>query len=496
LKRERPNILIFMSDNQPAELLGCYGNDEVHTPHLDELAAGGMRFNNAFCVNAMCSPCRASVLTGLMPSQHGIHTWLDDGVMEAWPDKWNAIGEFRSFPTVLKEQGYLTALIGKYHLGVPFEPQNGFDHWITFPHGHTLDFHNISMIDGDERYVFEGHSVDYFTQKSVEFLDAYDDKAGAPFFLFVPYNGPYGHWPAVKGPADNRFAHLYDETEMYSVPREGLSKETIDRFMRRTHEYTREADYAYHLRIPNDLETLRNYFSQMSMVDDGVGRVVDALRRNDLSENTLVVYTADHGYSLGHNGFWGHGQSTWPSNMHHAAFNIPLIVARRDHIEAAQVRGDLTSQLDLFATLLDYIGLDTAKLIGKSDSRSFAPLLNGNPCTWRDAVFMEQEETRAIRTAQWLHMMRFRGSAEHPLEDEMYDLVKDPKEKNNLAKDPSHADIASGLSQRITAFFDAHSDPRYDLWKGGTAKSNSDAPWLWKAAWGEDWEPNFGGGAI
>ncbi len=489
---KKPNILVFMSDNQPADLLGCYGNDEIHTPHLDGLAGAGIRFDNAFCVNAMCSPCRASVLTGLMPSQHGIHTWLHDGVMAGWPDKWNAIGSFKSFPVILKEQGYLTALIGKYHLGSPFEPQNGFDHWVTFPHGHTLDFYNNTVIDGDQRYVFEGHTVDYFTDKSVEFLDAYDSAGGAPFFLFVPYNAPYGHWPAVKGRAKNRFAQLYDRTEMHSVPREGLSKATIDRFLQRLDEYSDDEEFAYHLRIPNDLETLRNYFSQMSMVDAGVGRILDALRRNDLSEDTLVVYTADHGFSLGHNGFWGHGQSTWPANAHRAAFSIPLLVARDGHIEPSRTCSTLTSQLDLFATLLDYVGLSTEDLNTRSDSRNFAPLLRGEPCHWRDAVFMEQEETRAVRTERWLYMKRFQGAPNHPMSDEMYDLTNDPHEKNNLANDPQHAPTAAELSARITAFFNDHSDPRYDLWKGGTTKSNSDKPWLWKDAWGDQWAPDFG----
>ena len=133
---KRPNILLFMSDNQPADLLGCCGNDEVQTPHLDRLAGRGVRFDNAYCVNAMCSPCRASVLTGLMPSQHGIHNWLDDRLVDHWPKNWSAIGEFANIPTLLKEAGYATALIGKFHLGVPFIPQLAFDHWVTFPHGH------------------------------------------------------------------------------------------------------------------------------------------------------------------------------------------------------------------------------------------------------------------------------------------------------------------------------------------------------------------------
>ncbi len=492
MKKKKPNILMFMSDNQQAELLGCY-NDELHTPHLDNLADSGIRFDKAFCVNAMCSPCRASVLTGLMPSQHGIHTWLDDGVMESWPDKWNAIGEYRNFPVILKEQGYLTAMIGKYHLGVPFEPQNGFDHWVTFPHGHTLDFYNNTVIEGDKRFAFEGHSVDYFTEKSVEFIDAYDNSGDEPFFLFVPYNGPYGHWPAVKGPANNRFAHLYEDTEMRSLPREGLSREAIVRFVQRIKdEYRDDENYGYHLRMPNDLETLRNYFSQMSIVDDGVGQILEALNRNDLEEDTLVIYTADHGFSLGHNGFWGHGQATWPANTHRAAFSVPLLIAHAGQIEPAQICGELTSQLDLFATLLDYIGLDAKNLNGQSDSRSFAPLLKGEVCKWRDAIFMEQEETRAIRTDRWLYMMRFKGSDEYPLEDEMYDLTNDPGEKNNLASDPGYAAIASELSGRITAFFEIHSTARYDLWNGGTTKSNSDKPWLWKSVWGERWQPDFG----
>ena len=116
----RPNILMIMTDNQPADMLGCYGNDEVLTPHIDQLATTGTRFSNAFCVNAMCSPCRASVLTGLMPSAHGVHTWLDDGLASEWPEDWNAIGEFATLPGQLKSAGYSTALIGKYHLGQPW----------------------------------------------------------------------------------------------------------------------------------------------------------------------------------------------------------------------------------------------------------------------------------------------------------------------------------------------------------------------------------------
>ncbi len=107
--RKRPNILLIMSDNHPAELLGCYGNSEIHTPHLDQLAQEGVQFNQTFAVNAMCSPCRASVLTGMMPSQHGIHTWIDGRKMATWPPEWNALDGSETLPEMLKRHHYNTA---------------------------------------------------------------------------------------------------------------------------------------------------------------------------------------------------------------------------------------------------------------------------------------------------------------------------------------------------------------------------------------------------
>ena len=266
--KNRPNILFIMVDNMPAELLGCYGNDEIHTPHIDNLAQGGIQFDEAYCPNAMCSPCRASALTGLMPSQHGVHTWLDDRVMHRWPEKWGAIEEFKSLPKTLKVHGYQTALIGKYHIGDPAIAQDGFEHWISFPHGHTLNFYNNTVIENGCTDTYSGHSVDYFTGKAVEYLDTYDAGADTPFFMFLTYNAPYGHWPACKGPADNRFASLYEQTPMHSVPRRGLNKKTIDLYELQKHLSGGGLDFGALLRIPNDLTTLRNYFSQMSMVDD------------------------------------------------------------------------------------------------------------------------------------------------------------------------------------------------------------------------------------
>ena len=148
------NVLFILTDNQPASILGAYGNPDVRTPHIDQLALEGVRFTRAYAANGMCSPTRATLMTGLMPSQHGIHSWLDDGLLSQWPEGWSAVAEFRSLPLTLAHRGYRTAMIGKWHLGKPEQASLGFQHWVTFTDGHTVDFCNhlflpLSKASGD-----------------------------------------------------------------------------------------------------------------------------------------------------------------------------------------------------------------------------------------------------------------------------------------------------------------------------------------------------------
>ncbi len=490
---KQPNILIFMTDNQPAELLGCYGNDEIRTPHIDALAEDALKFDNAFCVNGMCSPCRASVMTGLMPSQHGLHTWIDDRLRHRWPENWNAIDEFDTLPEILSAGGYHTALIGKYHMGMPDRAQNGFQHWITSPHGHVTDFWNNEFIENDTLRSYPGHSVDYFTEQTIRYIE--DRVSGetddAPFFAFVPYNAPYGHWPALKGRARNRFRDFYDNVPMHSIPREGLHENAIARFLRKAADSGGGIDHSSELRIPNDLDTLRNYYSEMSMVDDGVGRILAMLRRLDIYEDTLIIYTADHGFSLGHHGIWGHSQATLPSNAHRATFSIPLIF-RHGRRFTTGTNTEFISQIDLFPTILELAGLEPPNRNIRSPAKAFTAALHGQRSGQHTEVFLEQEETRAIRDSRWLYKRRFQKAPQPPFPDEMYDLVNDPLEKNDLIGIPEYAEMAKELITRIDAFFARYSDPRYNLWTGGTPKSNSDKAWLWQEAWGEDWAAGFG----
>lgn len=488
---KKPNVLLIFVDNQPAKMMGCAGNDEVHTPNLDKLAFDGVRFSEAFCPNAMCSPCRASVLTGLMPSQHGIHTWLDDAVMDTWPENWNAVDEFYTLPERLRDTGYHTSLIGKFHLGMADTPKNGFDNWVTLQIGHVLSFYDNKMIDNGNHFTHPGHSVDFFTQRAVDTLKERAQEPDTPFFMFLTYPAPYGFWPSIEGEPTNRHGPRYKDTPFHSVPREAVAKQLVDWMLIRHDKLPEdEPDYFEGLvRMPNDLPTLRNYYSQMSMVDEGVGQVLDALDALELSDDTLVIYTSDHGMALGEHGFWGHGEDSWPSNTHREANHIPMIVRPPNAPRRGAICDNLVGTTDIFATVLDYSGLG-AHAPAESPGRSMRRLLENAEADWTDEVFMEQEETRSIRTGRWNFMRRFQPTS-YEFGHVLYDLDNDPDERVNVADDPEYAAVVAKLCARMDQQWSTYCEPKWDLWKGGQVKSNSTRPFLWQEVWGEDWAPTF-----
>jgi arylsulfatase A-like enzyme len=141
------NLVVIMTDNQGAWTLGCYGNPDVRTPNIDRLAREGMLFERAFASNAVCSPTRATFLTGLLPSQHGVHSYLRANRLQMGPDARSTLEDFTSLGEVLERAGYACGLVGKWHLGDNRRPQEGFsEYWITKPHGHTVEFYDQPII--------------------------------------------------------------------------------------------------------------------------------------------------------------------------------------------------------------------------------------------------------------------------------------------------------------------------------------------------------------
>lgn len=490
--KKKPNIIVIFTDNQQASTLGCYGNDEIHTPNLDRLATQGVKFDNAFCPNAFCSPCRASLLTGLLPSQHGVHSWIDDRNMPEWPVGWHALDGMRTLPTLLKEDGYVTALVGKYHLGEPTSAAEGFDHWVTLEDGHVRSFYRNKIFDNGEVYTQPGHSVDFFTNKAQDFIEA-QNEAEQPFFLFLPYPAPYGHWPATKETDENRHTERYANCPIDSVPRQAINKKAVDGFLMVQSESTADLDFSMLMRAPNDLATLRNYYSQVSMVDDGVGEIMKTLDELGIEDDTLLIFTTDHGLSVGQHGFWGHGGSSFPSNLHRAAHSIPLIIRQNGLTAKGDTSALMVSNMDLYSTILEHAGIAKPNIAEPIPSRSLMPILRGESLTrWGDdAVFSEQEETRVIRTQKWAFFKRYDGPNNRGIADELFDIENDPYETNNLSGKPETKDIEAELNTQLIEFFRQHVRKEADLWIGGVPIQNSVRKTFWKEAWGEDWSPVY-----
>lgn len=492
-QKRRPNILFILTDNQSNNMVGIYGNKVFMTPNMDRLASEGIWFNQAYSTHGMSSPTRASILTGLMPSQHGVHFALDDDpkTLAKWPKDWSAIEEFRNLPQTLHDAGYTTALIGKYHLGLPWKPQLKFDCWITFPAGHTKSFYNMEIIDNGRRYVHPGHVTEFWTKRAVEYIKS-QKGSDKPFFLYLTYNGPYNIPPAMLCDPPNEYDKQYEGKEEAISPREPIGDtllEAAGRFapdspmIMKLHPDKNTLPWGA-IKAVNNQYAIRHVAAEVAKVDSGIGRVMAALKEGGLDENTLVIFSSDQGVATGQKGLWCQSFITWPSNLYDFQVRIPLAFRQPGTIKKGQKVEQLVSEVDLLPTILDYIGLSNLK-IANTSGKSFASLLRETKDGWvgRDAVFFEEEQSRAIRTPEWMYCKRFTGYGP----EEIYDMKKDPGQKKNLAADKQYLPVKKKLAARLEAFFARYADPKYDLWKGGTVKSNNAFPY-WAKIW-PHWAP-------
>lgn len=476
------NVLFILADNQPASLLGAYGNPDVRTPNIDQLASEGVLFTNAFAVNGMCSPTRATLMTGLMPSQHGVHNWLDDAKLETWPQDWSVVREFRTLPQTLANRDYQTALIGKWHLGQPWESSLGYQHWLTFSYGHTLDFWDNTVVENGDRYqVTDRHIVDFFADKAVEYIEGVD--RAQPFYLQLNFDGPYLNPPTNTGPARNRHYESYLDSAFESFPRVAVNRNIVDQLVDSELPEFLRGMHIQSILHHNDPESMANVASQNTIVDDAVGKVLAALDAAGLADNTLVIYSADQGNFYGQHGLWQHNIVTTPSNLYEAAMNIPLIVRHPGSTPQGTTQDMLIGQYDLPVTLLDYLGFGDV-VLEDSPGRSFANALTGDAVEQADAIYYEQEETRGIRTRDFAYWKRIQGVGNN----ELYDIRNDPGQHRNLIDDPTHLDTVARLDAMLAEFFARYSTPAYDLWQGGVAKGSVMRPEMFQRLYGEQWQ--------
>lgn len=443
-----PNVVLMMTDNHGAWTLGCYGNRDIQTPNIDRIAYEGIRFTNAFSSNAVCSPTRATYLTGLIPSQHGVHCYLRRNEAQMGPNAYCTIDEFRSIPKVLKENGYACGLVGKWHLGGNMQPQAGFDdYWVTMPHGATSEFYDAEVIQDGVLRREPTYLTDFWTQHAKKFITANKNK---PFFLFLSFNGPYGLGGSLLKPPRNRHYNTYAESLFPSFPRAQMHPWLFN-----------NKDYL------NNVVAMRRFAAELSGVDDGVGDVLDTLLDLGLDDKTLIVFCADQGWLGGQNGLWGMGDHTRPLTAFDGMMKVPLMFRHTNHIRPGQTSDIMVSNYDFMPTLLGYLGLDDEKnLNANSPGKDFSDVLRGKNVAWRNAVFYEMENCRCVRTKTAKFVFR------HPNgPHELYDLEHDPYEKVNLYGQPAQAELQKQLQDGLNAFFTLYAERKYDLYKGGTSKA-------------------------
>ncbi len=447
MRTTSPNILLILADDHGQWATGCYGNREVRTPNLDYLAASGVQFTNAFTPCPVCSPARASLFTGRIPSQHGVHDFLaEDTAFSDHPWLADAI----LLPQLLQRQGYQTGLVGKWHCTIDgHNPQPGFDYWVSYDvrkRGWRNQYEHQGAIDftkQGQHTTVHGFQSHYLTAEALTFLRQRDE--ARPFFLAVtPVDT---HFPFAGQP--ERLVQPYRHPD-------------------RPHADIPIGKRSYLVRgnptLPEDQhERVAQYYAGVSMIDHQVGTLLDYLEGEGILDNTLVIYTSDHGHMNGHHGLWGKGNATVPQNFYEESIRVPLLVRWPDGGLKNAPMAEPVDHCDLFATLLDAAGVtlfaDEATRIN-SPGQTLLPLLRGITDEWRGYQWCEYGNARMITDLRYKLVRRYPPHADH-VADEFFDLASDPRETTNLIDDVIYQDEVMRLDQQLEHFYTRFADPRY-----------------------------------
>ncbi len=421
----KTNVVFVLTDDQGVWAAGCYGNPEIRTPNLDRLAATGIRMENFFVATPVCSPSRATLLTGRIPSQHGVHDWIKEG--NVGPDAIRYLEGELAYTDIMARAGWTCGISGKWHLGDSQIPQHGFSDWFVHQRGGG-PYTDAPMVRNGQLVDESGYITDVITDEALRLLDRYTD-GGYPFYLSVHYTAPHSPW--TGHPQD--IVDSYDDCPFESCPQEPR------------HPWA----YPPMLEHLGNRESLKGYFAAVTAMDANLGRILDRLEELGLRENTLVVFMSDNGFSCGHHGFWGKGNGTNPRNMYENSIKVPAIFSHPGTMPEGRVESAMVSAYDVTPTLLGYLDLagpDDGNLPGKS----FLPLLRGEAMADNEPVviFDEYGPVRMIRTEEWKYVYRHSYGP-----NELFNLVEDPDERNNLAGDGDYEDLTAELKAQMDEWF-------------------------------------------
>ena len=454
----RPNILLVMTDDQQHSQMSCAGHALLRTPNMDRLANEGTRFSHAYCTNSICAPSRASVLTGCYSHVHGIrgNSEKADAVEVLDPD-------LPTFPQLLKQAGYRTGLVGKWHLR---QAPRGFDEWKVLP-GQGVYFDPEFLIKGQSTQQ-SGYATDITTDFALDFLRRQED---GPFCLLYQHKAP--HRPFTPAP---RHATMFEGTR-WPKP----SSYDDDYATRRVAAEARDMRFEISLAgdyddLPADLSQpqrrewifqrfVKDHHRAVYGVDENLGLVLDYLDSSGLSEDTLVLYTTDNGYFLGEHGWYD------KRFMYEPALRIPLLIRypRLGHPGRVEHRPALN--VDIAPTLLDFAGIEVPE---EMQGRSLRPLLEGDPPSdWRGSILYSYYENswafremareqmtdpsfqywtahrvgphRGVRTDRY-KLIEYYGEGDYW---ELFDLAEDPDELRNLYNEPGHGQLIDELGAEL-----------------------------------------------
>ncbi|MFO0919334.1 MAG: sulfatase-like hydrolase/transferase [Planctomycetaceae bacterium] len=445
---DRPNIVFIVADDHAEWALGCSGHPNARTPHLDQLAREGVRLTNCFTPTPVCSPSRVSILTSRYGTETGIEDWLNpktepqQGLDPATP----------AWPRLLAAAGYRTGLIGKWHLGIQdrFHPsQFGYQYFMGFREGGNSPQDPQLEINGEIRQV-EGYIVDLLTDDALKFFQR---DVGQPFALSLHFREP--HRPYTPLPPAELKAFAGVDPVLPNPVHPQLDEKKVK-------------------------QLTRDYLGSVAAIDRNVGRLLTELNRLGLADNTLVIYTSDHGYNIGHHGVWHKGNGAWiltknppgtphipegwRPNMFDTSLRVPAIIRWPKQLPAGRLIDRTVTHLDWFPTLLEAAGVTLpagTKIHGQSVLNLWR---NQGTLARSDDLYSEysvhhslRADMRSYRTPDWKLTRDFLN----PGRDELYHLKSDPHETQNLAdSDRSDATTARReLSARIEARMQELKDP-------------------------------------
>jgi arylsulfatase A-like enzyme len=440
----RPNILLVVTDDQGHWACSPCGNTEVLTPTMDRLAQSGTFFENATSPSPVCSPARASLLTGRLPSQHGIHDFLS----ESGRDERDWLAGEVLLPQLLHGAGYFTSLVGKWHLSGSGGPPSGlFDRWLSFDvtvegwKNQYLHQGRVHLLDNSQSLTIEGPQTAELASRAVAIIK--ERPQDRPFFLlFAPTDT---HAPFEGHPEE--WVERYRRIDFADIPRDESSALPPN---------TAES------RFPDDpTELLAQYYAAVSAQDEWLGEILAALESSGELDHTLVIVTSDHGHMNGHHGLVGKANATLPQNLYDEVVRIPLVMRWPGRIPEGTRSTLFVDHMDLFATILDAAGVDLDEATRhriSSPGRSVFPVLEEPTGDWRRYRFAEHGNARMVADERWKLVRRY-----PPLDprfgDELYDLETDPRETTNLIGDPTHMEERNRLESTLDGYFDRFEDP-------------------------------------